>query len=222
MEVITFTGFILFCFLPKWDHALLICDPFCWFVKWLLTEHLLWARRYPGAALEWWTIVTEPLPSRNVYPGSTHTCHCLSEKSPHSLWWQHVLHPGEGRPLFGHSADGCFVCGGKFHKIQNLILLISLELDCYMSISLSLSLFPFLNKVNTTISMYYLKQLFFKTIFFSNRKNPNVTIAGTGSIVLSFTFFHWYPLCLLDSLCSDSQCEKNRTEGKIFTLLQDS
>lgn len=88
----------------------------------------------------------------------------------------------------------------------------------YEHISLSLSLFPILNKVNTVIHIYYLKQL-----VFSSRKNPNVAIVGTRSLVFSLTFFHLYPLLLLD--CHYLQIlnvRKTEQKREIFTLLQDS
>lgn len=83
VDVITFIGFILLCFLPKWDHAILIGDPFCLFVKWIFIEHLLWARHYPES---WCRVMnsTHRTPvSRKVYSGSTCSRHCLSaQRSP--------------------------------------------------------------------------------------------------------------------------------------------
>ena len=161
VDVITFIGFILFCFLPKWDHAVLIGDPFYLFVKWIFIEHLLWARHYPRS----WSRVMDRVTDRTLAVQECVSRQYLylsllvsTEKSPHSLSWHHISHSREGYHLFSHSSvDGHFVRGANLQNLE-CILWISLEVDCYMSIIL----FFLCSKVNTVIHIYHLKQFFFK------------------------------------------------------------
>lgn len=118
------------------------------------------------------------------------------------------------RPFFGHSSsDGCFVRGLNLQNSESYFMSITRIRLVYEHISLSLSLFPFLNKVNTMILP--------KTFFFSNRKNPNAAIAGT-----EYCFFlNLHPFVSLTPSYHSVQIlhvRKIEQKGRIFRLLQDS